>query len=374
MSRKTKLLCDTNQMAYGSSSALLAILEHLDSENTAFVWGVTSEILTTDKNIHHTINADNKDNEFVRKFINNEYFDAVLVVSNLSNISTYLDKNLPVFYVDLHHWYPSEKKHRVWTDAKKCFIEKFFVENKQIPANAIEVGPLIKTENIHHEKEKLILVNIGGGENRWIKPGQNSNYMSLIIDLLKDVFYEFADYKIFVAAGKKSVASLNNEIPQNIIIKTFPQNEYLKLLSNAEYLFTSPGLNAVFEGMYYGSKLIFLPPQNASQILQLKYYEEAELLKRGLNLTEFSNNFQSLQDINLNEKKLTQEVLNALNKIENNETIKKRVANHIREQIDNVNTSNYTTKIRILLDNFGKSGAKIIANQISKWFKNEKDN
>ena len=44
MRSRMNLLCDTNPMAYGSSSALLAILSHLDVNATALVSDTTMKI------------------------------------------------------------------------------------------------------------------------------------------------------------------------------------------------------------------------------------------------------------------------------------------------------------------------------------------
>lgn len=369
MNNHIKLLCDTNQMAYGSSSALLAILKNLKSINTAFIWGVTEEILASSQLIHYSIKIDNKNIDLVKGYLNLKKFDAVLVVSNLTNLNTYLDYGIPIYYVDLHHWYPSPKTHRIWSEANRCFIERFFVkEKKTYPnQNVIEVGPIILNKKYFVKTEKIILVNIGGGENKWIKPGKNSNYLQIIIEILNLIKPYLKSYKIYIAGGRSSINTiLKKKQSKDFICKTFPQNEYLHLLNKSEILFTSPGLNAVFEGLYYNKKVIFLPPQNASQIIQLKHYEEFNLVEKGLNLTEYYNFFDSLNESNFDERKLSFEVIKALNELENDSNIKFLISEHIKKQIQMILNDDYLNLQRQFLDFLGESGAKAIAKYINQ--------
>jgi hypothetical protein len=364
--RKLKLLCDTNQMAYGSSSALLAILNYLNSYNTAFVWGITEEILSTSNLINRTIKVNNKNCELISKTVNLKEYDAVLVVSNLTNINWYLDFGLPVFYVDLHYWYGTQKNHRIWTEAKKCFVETF-LENKVQNENIITVGPIITLTDKKIKTDKLILVNIGGGENRWITPGKNTNYIKIVLYLLNGIYKYFADYKIIIAAGKKTVDILK-KCGTKYIFGTYNQEDYLELLNRAEILITSPGLNAVFEGLYYHKKIIFLPPQNASQIIQLQYYEKSSLVGKGMNLTKYFNEFHSLESKYLDEKKLTDEVLSALDMLEQNNSIKRKLIDHLAKQIVEISKPEYKNIINKVIDILGTPGAKTIAETITETF------
>ncbi|MDD4156430.1 MAG: hypothetical protein PHY08_07660 [Candidatus Cloacimonetes bacterium] len=364
--KKLRLLCDSNQMAYGSSSALLAILDHIDSENTAFAWGITKEILSTDHKIHNIISIDNKNPNAVKEAVDLNCFDAVIVVSNLSNIEFYVNGGLPIFFIDLHHWYPTNKNHVVWESASKCFVENFLSNNLSIPDNVCKVGPVIRLTPNSNSKEKIVLVNFGGAENRWIVPGLNSDYIKWAYKILEHFFDRFSDYLIYIAAGYKAIATLTDfDLPKNVKFRTFTQAHYLDILSKSEYLITSPGLNAVFEGMYYGSKTIFLPPQNTSQIIQLSYYENSGLVSKGLNLSDFFDYLNFETELNFNEQDFTKKVLLALNDAVNDSVIYKKIIGHLSEQLNYVNNSNYPELIKSLTCKLGFPGSKTIASYIS---------
>jgi len=54
-------------------------------------------------------------------------------------------------------------------------------------------------------------------------------------------------------------------------------SDFHACLSSATTLITVPGLEAVYEAMYARVPLVFLPPYNGTQVLQLRDYEEQEI-------------------------------------------------------------------------------------------------
>jgi hypothetical protein len=362
-----RLLCDTNQMAFGSSSALLAILNHLPSINTAFTYGVTSEILSTSKLIHNFLKTNNKDNEKVKKNLDLTQYDAVLVISNLTNVNWYLDSNIPVFYIDLHSWWHPNTSHRIKNEAAIYFTESFFEENPSIGKNIIKTGPIITLKKVEKPKKKQVLINLGGGTNKWIEPGINSNYAIIILDIISRIQSEFDGYKIIIAAGKAAMKQIKEQnLFDNFIASTFSQEEYLNILTESEILISSPGLNAIFEGIYYGNKVIMLPPQNASQIIQLKYYEKFGLIKKGLNLDTFFT-FPRFKEIkNIDEKELTIMVLNALKILELATELKNKMASHIIKQLKFTYTTDYKKTLTLAKSTLGIPGANDVSKYIQK--------
>lgn len=371
---KIKLLCDTNQMAYGSSSALLAILEYMPSFNTAFTWGVTEKILTGSKLIDETIKINNKDAKLIKKSVDFSKFDAVLVMSNATNLNTYLDLEIAVFYVDIHFWYPSDKSHRVWQEAKQCFIERYFIDKIKLPNNSIEVGPIISLPKENYKVKKQALINIGGGANQFISPGVNSRYINIVVELILQLKAEkvFENYKFILAGGEASINSVKkHKYSKEFILKSYSKNEFLETLSKSEYLFTSPGQYATFEGLYLEKKMILLPPQNASQIIQISILENAGLVKNGLNLTDYFPDFKSLNNRHVNEGELTKEVLNAIDKLENDSISKSKIVAHLIEQVELTLKPTYLKNQKTYADILGLPGAEPIAAHINEYFKSK---
>lgn len=359
-----KILCDTNQMAYGSSSALLAILKELKGKNTAFIHGVTAEILSTSELIHDTIMVDNKSLEKVKGNVNLTEYDAVIVVSNLTNVTWYLDNKIPTFYIDIHHWWHSNNDHRISKEAKKYFIENFF-EQGRVSNNGINIGPLITLPTAKKAKKPIVLINIGGGENRWITPGVNSDYIKVMFNIVLEVKAKLQGYDFIIAAGKKSIDLIKEQAEINrIVAKTFNQTEYLEVLNNAEILLTSPGLNAIFEGIYYDCNVLFLPPQNASQILQLDYYEKVGIVNKGLNLTNF-HPFEDIESLKfLGEETFTEQVLDALKHVQADKKSLKNIISHVIDQLDNLVANGNVKDLTKVKQILGNPGAKEVSYHI----------
>lgn len=289
MSRRLRLLCDANPMAYGSSSALLSILDHLEAETIALVRDVTAELLGADPAVTRAIAVDVKDPEAVAKAIAGAELDAALVVSNLTNIDVYRRRGLPIFFVDILYWYSARKEHPVWAAAERTYAQAFPGVRERIEALALEkrprvVGPLIRVVPPRAEAPRGTLVNLGGVRSRFIDPGRAPMFLEWVARILREVEPLLPPGPILVAAGSDALPILERSLPARARAVSLPQPAYLRALADAALFLTAPGLNAIFEALFMGAPLVFLPPQNATQVLQLARYEAAGLVPPGLNL------------------------------------------------------------------------------------------
>ncbi len=372
-----RLLCDTNPMCYGSSSALLAILSHLKVNCTILVNELTNEIIGTDPCNYSRIFVKLKDPSDIEKKVNFRDFDAVLVISNRSNLDLYLDHKLPLFFVDILYWYKTKKNNWVRDKAIKCFIEDFPGVDERLnkehigKTKPLKIGPLIRTEinnSIKKKSSSSILVNIGGAKSRWVSPGVNSNYLRLVIEILLSIRNDLSGSKILVAGGKNAISTVEKEsLPHNFSLSTFPQIEFLKILRDCHIFISSPGLNAIFEGLNYNKPIILLPPQNASQVLQLDIFEKYGLVQKGLNFPDLVNGF-NIPTHYLDERDLTYKVLKGLYVIEKDYSIKLKIKNNILHQLSNIKTSQYLNSQRNFKKKFWPPGAKTIADYINIWW------
>jgi hypothetical protein len=186
---KMRLLCDANPMAYGSSSALLAILDHLDAEVIALVRDVSGELLGADPAVTRTIAVDVKNPDAVARAIATEIFDAVLVVSNLSNIEVYRRACKPIFFVDILYWYGARKGRAVWSVAERTYAQMFPGVREQIERLPAEwrptiVGPLIRDMPPRSHAPRDTLVNLGGVRSRFIDPDHASMFLVCVARIL----------------------------------------------------------------------------------------------------------------------------------------------------------------------------------------------
>jgi len=350
-----KILCESNQMCYGSSTVLLSIIEQLCAETICLAFGVSKEVLQNGKS--KLIEVNNKSSKDVENAIKEINFDSVLVVSNTSNLALYKSLNKKIYFVHIHFFYPNANA-ELLNLVDILFIQKFW--NLLQTSSSVKVGPLIKTPKQNNQKKNLILVNLGGGESRFIQPGVNSYYGQQMLHLIIQLKYLFQEKEVVFCGGMKIIETIKVcALKNNVKALTLCNDDYLKLLEEAEILISSPGLNAIFEAMYRNIPIVFLPPQNVSQVYQLNEYENAELAIKGLNIT--------LPNNTLTEEEQTKEFLKDMALKYAKPSILSQQLNYILAQLQYIKTKEYQNKIKLAKDYLGEIGTS----QISKIINNE---
>ncbi len=360
-----RLLCDSNPMCYGSSATLLAILDHLEAHTTVLVEGVTAEILAGDSRIDRVVPTQLKVPETVIQQVGGEHFDAVLVVNNQSNIEAYVERGWPVFYVDILFWYGSQKAVRpVWRLATRTFVQDFpgvAERAAQMPAALRPeiVGPMVRRPPIRQRHGTL--VNIGGARSRFVLPGRNSDFTALVCSWIEALQDLLPSGPVVIAAGREAVQSMASWTPPpGVTIATLDNIAYLERLGSSSLCITAPGLNAVFEGLLGEAAMVFLPPQNASQVLQLAAYERAGIVPRGLNLDALVGDFEVPEDV-ADERVLTDAVLRALARLKDDGL----VVDHLRRQIAEQEARREARDV--FVRSLGEPGGPTVARSIADW-------
>lgn len=350
-----KILCESNPMCYGSSTVLLSIIEQLDIPATCLAYGVAMEILQGGK--LEIIEVNNKSSIDVETAIKEIDFESVLVVSNTSNLALYKSLNKKIYFVHIHFFYPNANAELLKL-VDILFIQKFW--NLRQSNSAIQVGALIKSPKQTCQKKSLILVNLGGGESRFIQPGVNSDYGQKMLRLFIQLKHHFENIEVVFCGGTRIIETIKvSALGNNIKALSLSNDDYLQLLDEAEILISSPGLNAIFEAMYRKIPIIFLPPQNVSQVYQLNEYENAGIAIKGLNLT--------LPNSTLTEEEQTKEFLKEMVSKYDKTSIVSEQMNCLLAQIQYVKTKEYQSKIELAKNYLGEIGT----NQISKIINNE---
>ncbi|AKT38309.1 hypothetical protein [Chondromyces crocatus] len=371
MTRKLQLLCDANPMAYGSSSALLSILDHLDADATALVRDVSAELLGTDPAVRRTLAVDVKDPHAVAAAIADEPLDAALVVSNLTNVEVYLRRGLPVFFVDILYWYTARKDHLVWSAAERTYAQAFpgVKERLQtLPAASRPhlVGPLIRSLPPRSQAPRGTVVNLGGVRSRFIHPDDAPMFLEGIGHLLREAEPLLPEGPVLVAAGADACHVLERVLPPRAKAVCLPQHAYLQALADAALFLTAPGLNAIFEALALDLPLVFLPPQNATQVLQLARYEDAALVPPGLNLPALDPSLPLPHQID-DEGAYTHGVLDSLRRLTRSDGSLRVMAQHLLHQIHTVSAR---TDARLAFRTaLGPKGGAQIADDIHRWWR-----
>lgn len=361
------LLCDANPMCYGSSTALVAVLDHVQGSRTAVVHDVTAEVLAADAAVDAVIRANVKDPDEVRRAIEGRHFDAALVVSNRSCLNLYLELGLPVFFVDILLWFGAAEPHNIWTDAERTFAQRFpgvDVRATAMHTPPMTVGPLIRGVPLCSRERVGTLVQIGGAASRWVRPGENSDYPRLVADWMAG--WTEGLRPLTFAAGRQAIRSIPDDHPMRTSFElvTLPHRDMLSRLGDVARYVTTPGLNSVFEGLYADVPMLFLPPQNATQVAQLRAYEAAGLVAPGLNLSDLDLAFPG--DVSgIPERELTELVLATLPTLSRPE-LARHVRDHLGRQLRELDArAEARSAFRALL---GPPGGKTIAQAISAWW------
>jgi len=354
-------------MCYGSSTALLAVLDHVQGSRTAVVHDVTAEVLAADPAVDAVIRANVKDPDEVRRAIDGHHFDAALVVSNRSCLNLYLELGLPVFFVDILLWFGVAAPHNIWTDAERAFAQRFpgvDVRGESMNSPPTTVGPLIRGVPRRSRERSGTLFQIGGAASRWVRPGENSNYPRMVADWMDG--WTGGLRPITFAAGRQAIRSIPDDHPvrASCELVTLPHREMLSRLGDVARYVTTPGLNSVFEGLYADVPMLFLPPQNATQVAQLRTYEAAGLVAPGLNLSALDPAFPS--DVSgIPEWELTELVLATLPALARPE-VARCIRDHLERQLRELDTR---AEARSAFREFlGPPGGQTIAEAISTWW------
>jgi hypothetical protein len=123
-------------------------------------------------------------------------------------------------------------------------------------------------------KERRILVHFGGLRSPTMRPNADRVYVSWIASILRLARIDKSSLSmclpIYMADEAASISAL---LPKARVLCP-GTSDFHACLSSATTLVTVPGLEAVYEAMYSGVPLVFLPPYNGTQVMQMRDYEQ----------------------------------------------------------------------------------------------------
>lgn len=122
----------------------------------------------------------------------------------------------------------------------------------------------------------FILVNLGGIEAAGVPT------LSLSDRLLLGIAREpcFRKFAFVVAGGGRTIARLREKYlnacnPHIVAVNCFSKERFSALIDACDLMMTSSGLTSFYEACLREKKVMFLPPQNYSQTLQIRAYQKA---------------------------------------------------------------------------------------------------
>jgi hypothetical protein len=364
-----QLLCDPNPMCYGATGALLSVLDFVEAHRCAMGRGVTRELLSNDPAVDELLDIDVKESPTVERLVERRHFDAVLVVSNSANLKTYVTRGVPIFFVDILFWLGEGKG----PDRSRLFEAEFAqafpgVEERLRGSSGggdiTIIGPLIRESDGPTSARHGTMVHLGGARSRWIRPGENTRYPAMAAGWLRSLLPDLAP-PVHLACGAEATTFIARELPTpGFEVGPLPQPEFLSRVARAELYITTPGLGGLFEALSRRTPTLLLPPQNATQVLQLAWYERLGLVRSGLNLPALDPAFPS-DWVAMGEARLTETVLASLRRIDQPGT-GSAVLDHLRTQLAELRLRREPRQR--FMESLGPPGGRTVAAAITRFW------
>jgi len=367
-----KVLCDAVPFCFGPVSKIVSVSDHLhalgaDMDLLAFG---TSKELGEKAGIFNVVDCNSEDAYDLEKYkCLFEGADVFVTVMNPIAAKFALEAKVPVVYIDSLFW--------MWDSVPKEFsgIDKYFVQNffnsKEALANYpflknVEfVGPIIDDSlKIQEKKEDFVLVNFGGMESALIQVGINSNYPFVVGGLIIEEL-EKSGQKAFICGNDKVLKKLmKGRKLKNIIVGGRSHKEFLELLRRTKLLITTPGLTTTFEAFHYNAPVVFLPPENYSQFLNLKIFRQNDVANDSFHWMDLYKGLDIVPGED--EKGGVDKVLSCIKRFESSKEDKAKFSKFISTVLSKKKSS--LAKQKKYYNSLGASSSKKIANYIYKKF------
>lgn len=281
-----KLLVSAEAFGYGPIATCINIIKEIKKQDNIqldFIGsGISLEQAKMSNLFKQYFECDTNDFEDLEK--NKEIFtkyDAFFSSENVNGAifaQKYIKK---VYYVDNLVW--------MWDKIPEDLgkVNAFFIsetmpckENFKRVGNVIKnpifVGPVRNMEESDNKTDKnQLLINVGGASSFLFEQKIINEFYNKIINyiLTKNVIEKFD--KIIICGGSKVINDLKiNNTSDKITINTLSHREYLKVMSESSHCIMSSGLGNFIETLNANKNILYLPPVNYSQLLQLQYYNQ----------------------------------------------------------------------------------------------------
>lgn len=235
--------------------------------------------------------------------------------------------------------------------------------------NPIFIGPLRKINNKHYKETNTLIINFGGAESFMIDKAIVDKFYKKVLNeiLTPKVLKGFSS--IYVSGGSGVIETLRplyKECPK-VKIKTLPNKQFLNKLHHCSHIIMSSGLGNFIESVGIGKKILFIPPINYSQLLQLIEYKKLDLGFDLLNWEDykFYANIPNLLD---EETGVNLVIENAKKYLKCHDHL---LSKRVEEFIDSNKQEMYFEKRNNYISQFSENSAKIVVNTILRGIDNE---
>lgn len=363
--KKENVLVATSCFGLGPVGKLNAILE---AGKEYYNWFASGEEF--DKKIFNNITFKDScfslDKEEIEKFIDKYNIKYAIVVLKNKIARLLKELNIKVVYVDSLPFMWSEKDAE---EGKIPYNVDSYCAQKTIELsdkskrlfskvkNLIWVNPIINANTLEIKKEKkikTILINIGGLHS---PTTDGMDYIDTVIFPLLEVF---KNKRVVITTSSKSLEEVSKKVINypNVKVKTYKQDEFLKIVKNVQTFITSPGLTTILEASAIREKAIFLPPQNISQFYNIEFGKKVFKEYKEITWDDKELTLEGLKD------KLDEDEHGVIEEINNRIKQKKNNLNDYYDYVKEVVNNDYTKKN--IEEDLKYDGAQCVINELGR--------
>lgn len=284
-----RLLCDAVSFGFGPAGKLAAILGRLqkeDLETVLLASGTTLELAAdaADRVIEANTEADEALEAHRDLF---ESSDLFLVVMNPISSRAAQRYRVPQVFVDSLFW--------MWDSidpatarAERYCIQNFVGVEERLAEEAVDhpvlVGPIVDARAYgEREETNQLIVNFGGMESGLIRHGINLTYPFVVGEGVARALADHSFDRVLLTGRRPVLEELaeRHPIPRSSFGSLAPPN-FMEEVRRSKMVMTSPGLTATYECFAAGVPVVFLPPQNYSQVFNLASLRQVGAAPRSL--------------------------------------------------------------------------------------------
>lgn len=120
----------------------------------------------------------------------------------------------------------------------------------------------------HNTNKPNILIQLAGGRNCIVTDEENILYLELCLALAKYLALIHQELNFIICVNPKilDLINLSKNLANNIqVVPSLSQHENLEMMEKSLAIFSSPGLETIYESIYTQCPIFLLPEQNAGQ-------------------------------------------------------------------------------------------------------------
>ena len=219
------------------------------------------------------------------------------------------------------------------------------------------------------------MVSLGGVDSYATVSGVNTRYHLIITDLLIRVLEKSNTFdRVLVTGGASAIADLEKHFTtETVEFVSLGHDAYLQELISSRLVLGIPGLAIPLEAFAYHVPILFLPPLNYSQVLQLRRFQSAAAADYALSWDDLIPD-TAIQE-GLNEEVGIAQVLSCIRCAEEDERIHARLLNGLEQMLllnqDELKEVQHAQSSYFA--NLGSNGAPTIAQIISDYLRVSKE-